>query len=88
MFVEDHDELFYLMMYNEALPMPARPDHGDLDEGVVRGGYLLEPAAGGGPRVNLLGSGTILFEVMQPGHTRKRATLSPAQRYQLCGIGP
>ena len=33
-------------MYNEALPMPARPDHVDLDEGVVRGGYLLEPAAG------------------------------------------
>ena len=69
MFVEDHDELFYLMMYNEALPMPARPDHGDLDEGVVRGGYLLEPAAGDGPRVNLLGSGTILFEVMQAANT-------------------
>ena len=69
MFVEDHDELFYLMMYNEALPMPARPDHVDLDDGVVRGGYLLEPAAGDGPRVNLLGSGTILFEVMQAANT-------------------
>jgi pyruvate dehydrogenase E1 component len=69
MFVEDHDELFYLMMYNEALPMPARPAHEDLDEGVVRGGYLLEPAAGDGPRVNLLGSGTILFEVIQAAET-------------------
>ena len=49
--------------------MPARPDHDNLNEGVVRGGYLLDPAAGNGPRVNLLGSGTILFEVMQAAVT-------------------
>jgi pyruvate dehydrogenase E1 component len=72
MFVQDHDELFYLMMYNEALPMPARPGHADLDQGVVRGGYLLEPAEGDGPRVNLLGSGTILFEVMQAAETLRQ----------------
>ena len=65
MFIEDHDELFYLMMYNEALPMPARPDLPDLDQGVTRGGYLLEEADGDGPRINLLGSGTILFEVQK-----------------------
>ncbi|MDG2460777.1 MAG: pyruvate dehydrogenase (acetyl-transferring), homodimeric type [Luminiphilus sp.] len=65
MFIEDHDELFYLMMYNEALPMPARPELPDLDVGVTRGGYLLEPAAKNGARINLLGSGTILFEVQR-----------------------
>ena len=65
MFVEDHDELFYLMMYNEARLMPARPQDADLEEGVIRGGYLLEPACGDGPRVNILGSGTILFEVLE-----------------------
>jgi pyruvate dehydrogenase E1 component len=65
MFIEDHDELFYLMMYNQALPMPPRPAHADLEEGVIRGGYLLEPASGKGRRVNLLGSGTILFEVIE-----------------------
>jgi len=65
MFVEDQDELFYLMMYNEALPMPARPELPDLEEGVIRGGYCLEAAVGEGPRINLLGSGTILFEVME-----------------------
>ena len=78
MFVEDHDELFYLMMYNQALPMPARPAHEDLDEGVVRGGYLLEPATGDGPRVNLLGSGTILFEVMQAAATLREEGYSVA----------
>ena len=44
--------------------MPPRPEHEDIEEGVVRGGYLLEPASGSGQRVNLLGSGTILFEVL------------------------
>ena len=78
MFVEDHDELFYLMMYNESLTMPARPAHKDLDEGVVRGGYLLEPIAGAGPRVNLLGSGTILFEVMQAAATLREEGYSVA----------
>jgi len=78
MFVEDHDELFYLMMYNEALHMPARPAHEDLDEGVVRGGYMLEPATGDGPRVNLLGSGTILFEVMQAAATLRAEGYSVA----------
>ena len=76
--MEDHDELFYLMMYNEALAMPARPAHEDLDEGVVRGGYLLEPIVGDGPRVNLLGSGTILFEVMQAAATPREHGYSMA----------
>jgi pyruvate dehydrogenase E1 component len=65
MFIEDHDELFYLMMYNEALPMPPRTELPDLEEGVIRGGYCLEAAEGEGPRINLLGSGTILFEVIE-----------------------
>ena len=43
MFIEDHDELFYLMMYNEALPMPPRPELSDLEAGVIRGGYCLKP---------------------------------------------
>ena len=52
-------------MYNEALPMPSRPELPDLEEGVIRGGYCLESAVGEGPRINLLGSGTILFEVIE-----------------------
>ena len=84
MFVEDHDELFYLMMCNEALAMPARPAHEDLDEGVVRGGYLLEPIVGDGPRVNLLGSGTILFEVVQAAATLREHGYSVAV-YSITG---
>lgn len=58
--------------------MPARPTHDDLNEGVVRGGYLLAPAAGDGPRVNLLGCGTILFEVMQVAETLREEGYSVA----------
>ena len=78
MFIEDHDELFYLMMYNEARPMPPRPEHEDIEEGVVRGGYLLEPASGSGQRVNLLGSGTILFEVLEAASTLREEGFSVA----------
>ena len=78
MFIEDHDELFYLMMYNEARPMPPRPEREDIEEGVVRGGYLLEPASGSGQRVNLLGSGTILFEVLEAASTLREEGLSVA----------
>ena len=78
MFIEDHDELFYLMMYNEARPMPPRPEHEDIEEGVVRGGYLLEPASGSGQRVNLLGSGTILFEVLEAASTLREEGSSVA----------
>jgi pyruvate dehydrogenase E1 component len=78
MFIEDHDELFYLMMYNEARPMPPRPERADIEEGVVRGGYLLEPASGSGQRVNLLGSGTILFEVLEAASTLREEGFSVA----------
>ena len=78
MFIEDHDELFYLMMYNEARPMPPRPEHEDIEEGVVRGGYLFEPASGSGQRVNLLGSGTILFEVLEAASTLREDGFSVA----------
>ncbi|GIR70983.1 MAG: hypothetical protein CM15mP74_22340 [Halieaceae bacterium] len=89
MFIEDHDELFYLMMYNEARPMPPRPEHADIEEGVVRGGYLLEPASGNGQRVNLLGSGTILFEVLEAAsRLREEGFFSGGiQHHQLRRVG-
>ena len=78
MFIDDHDELFYLMMYNEARPMPPRPGRVDVEEGVARGGYLLEPASGNGQRVNLLGSGTILFEVLEAASSLREEGFSVA----------
>jgi pyruvate dehydrogenase E1 component len=78
MFIEDHNELFYLMMYNQALPQPPKPDLPGLEEGVTRGGYLLEAPSGDGPRVNLLGSGTILSEVLQAASVLREEGMSVA----------
>ncbi|MCA8881129.1 MAG: alpha-ketoglutarate dehydrogenase [Rhodobacteraceae bacterium] len=60
---EKRDEFFYLTLMNESQPQPAMPD-GSADD-IVRGLHLIArygPADG--PRVRLLGSGTILAEVL------------------------
>jgi len=74
MYVEQEDVYYYLTVMNENYQHPAMPD--GAAEGIVRGMYLLregdEPRAGrnggrtrkGVPRVQLLGSGTILREVL------------------------
>ena len=63
MFIEQHDEFYYLMLYNQNQTVPARPESA-TEDAIVRGGYCLEPMAGTGPAVHLLGSGAILSEVL------------------------
>lgn len=63
MFVEQHDEFYYLMLYNQNQTVPARPESA-TEDAIVRGGYCLEPMSGAGPAVHLLGSGAILSEVL------------------------
>ena len=64
MFGEQEDVFYYLTLMNENYRHPAMPD-GSRD-GILRGMYLLREAPTGSsmPRVQLLGSGTILREVM------------------------
>ena len=64
MFGEQEDVFYYLTLMNENYQHPAMPD-GSRD-GILRGMYLLREAPTGSsmPRVQLLGSGTILREVM------------------------
>lgn len=63
MYERGKDIFFYLTVMNENYPHPAMPD--DCEGGIVRGMYLLHPGEtdDGKPRVQLLGSGTILREV-------------------------
>jgi pyruvate dehydrogenase E1 component len=62
MYAEHEDVFYYLTVMNENYEHPGLPD--GAQEGIVRGLYRLSSAAGPGPRVQLLGSGTILREVM------------------------
>ena len=62
MLVEQEDVFFYLTLMNENYRHPVMPE--GAQEGILRGMYLLRPGSGDGPRVQLLGSGTILREVV------------------------
>ena len=62
MLVEQEDVFYYLTLMNENYRHPAMPD--GSQEGILRGMYLLRQGAGDGPRVQLLGSGTMLGEVL------------------------
>jgi pyruvate dehydrogenase E1 component len=69
MFQEQDDVFYYLTLMNENYAHPAMPP--GVEEAITRGMYLLregEPAAKGrkkaAPRVQLLGNGTILLEVI------------------------
>jgi pyruvate dehydrogenase E1 component len=62
MFGEQEDVFYYLTLMNENYPHPPMPE--DSEEGILRGMYLLRQGSGDGPRVRLLGSGTILREVL------------------------
>ncbi len=63
MLVEQEDVFYYLTLMNENYVHPPMPE--GAAEGILRGMYLLRDAPDGkGPHVHLIGSGTILREVM------------------------
>jgi pyruvate dehydrogenase E1 component len=60
---QDADVIYYLAVYNENYPMPAKPK--DCEEGILKGLYKLREAPSGeGPVVRLLGSGPIMLQVL------------------------
>ena len=66
MFGDRERVFYYITLMNENYPQPAMPE--GVAEGIIQGAYRLRTAEGGGPKVNgpkvrLLGSGTILREV-------------------------
>jgi pyruvate dehydrogenase E1 component len=62
MMTEQEDVYYYLTVLNENYPQPALPE--GVEEGILGGMYLLREGEGDGPRVQLLGSGAILREVI------------------------
>ncbi|HUQ29811.1 MAG TPA: pyruvate dehydrogenase (acetyl-transferring), homodimeric type [Usitatibacter sp.] len=62
--VENQEDVFYyITVMNENYPHPGLPE--GAREGILKGMYkLIDGGAAAGPRVQLLGSGTILREVM------------------------
>ncbi|MCG5514057.1 pyruvate dehydrogenase (acetyl-transferring), homodimeric type [Ectothiorhodospira shaposhnikovii] len=62
MYVNQESVFYYITVMNENYPQPAMPE--GAQEGIRKGLYLLREGGSGEPRVQLLGSGTILQEVI------------------------
>jgi pyruvate dehydrogenase E1 component len=64
MFKEHEDAFYYLTLLNENYPHPPMPEN--ASDGILRGMHLVRESAAepAGPRVQLLGSGSILREVL------------------------
>ena len=79
MYAEQEDVFYYITLMNENYEHPALPQ--GAEEGIVKGMYLLREGEGGGngstPRVQLMGSGTILREVMAGADLLRRIGASP-----------
>ncbi len=62
MFVEQENVFYYITAMNENYPQPPMPE--GVAEGIVRGIYRLKKGGRKKPRVQLMGSGAILREVL------------------------
>jgi pyruvate dehydrogenase E1 component len=64
MYQEQEDVYYYITVMNENYPHPALPE--GVEKGILKGMYLFSEGKGrkNQPRVQLLGSGTILLEVI------------------------
>ena len=63
MYELNKDVMHYIAVYNENYPMPAKPK--GVDEGIVKGLYLLRKAPNGdAPIVRLIGSGPIMLQLL------------------------
>jgi pyruvate dehydrogenase E1 component len=62
MYQEQESVWYYITTLNENYSHPAMPE--DSEEGIIKGMYRLTEGAGDGPKVNLLGCGSILRESM------------------------
>ena len=62
MYVEQENIFYYLTVMNENYQQPALPK--GAEQGILKGGYLLQSGGRGKVRATLLGSGTILRECL------------------------
>jgi len=81
MFAEQEDIFYYITCMNENYAHPAMPK--GVEQGILRGMYLLHIGGRGKVRVNLMGSGTILREVMEAAAILERDYGVPADVFSV-----
>ncbi|MBY4676490.1 pyruvate dehydrogenase (acetyl-transferring), homodimeric type [Marinobacterium arenosum] len=69
MYQRGENIFYYLTLYNETYPMPALPEDPAqaerVKEGILQGIYRYRQDHGNGPKVHLLGSGSLMQQVLQ-----------------------
>ena len=89
MYAEQEDIFYYITCMNENYAHPAMPK--GVEQGILKGMYLLQIGGRGKVRVNLLGAGTILREVIAAAEIlekRLRRAGGRVQRAELLGAAP
>jgi pyruvate dehydrogenase E1 component len=81
MYAEQENVFFYVTCMNENYPHPALPK--GVEEGILKGMYLLHIGGRGKVRVNLLGSGTILREVLAAAEMLEKDFGVPADVFSI-----
>ena len=72
MYVEQEDVYYYLTVMNENYAHPAMPQRKGIEEEILKGLYLLKAGEKGDKKVQLMGSGVILNEVMKGAELLKK----------------
>jgi len=81
MYVEQQNIFYYLSVMNENYVQPAMPK--GSEEGILKGAYLLKEGSRGKLRATLLGSGTILREVLAAAEILEKDYKIPADVYSV-----
>jgi pyruvate dehydrogenase E1 component len=76
MYAEQEDVFYYITCMNENYTHPAMPK--GVEQGILKGMYLLQIGGRGKVRVNLMGAGTILREVLKAAEILERDYGVPA----------
>jgi pyruvate dehydrogenase E1 component len=72
---------YYISVMNENYPQPAMP--AGIESGILKGGYLLQIGGRGKVRTTLLGSGTILREVLAAADLLEKEFGIPADVFSI-----
>jgi pyruvate dehydrogenase E1 component len=81
MYAEQENVFYYITCMNENYVQPAMPD--GAEQGILKGAYLMQPGGKGKVRVNLMGSGTILREVIAAAEILESEYGVPADVYSV-----
>lgn len=71
MYVEQEDVFYYLTVMNENYKHPAMPQRANIERDILKGMYLFREGGSGSLKVQLMGSGVILEEVVHAAELLK-----------------